>query len=88
MGLLLWTLNLTSVLWTVDQWTPNPDKPEIRSTKFETRNKSEMLNFQMFKTIILLLDMSFAFMSFEFGKFGHCFGFRYSDFEFNVLIFM
>ncbi len=29
----------------------------------------------MFKTIILLLDMGFVFMSFEFGKFGHCFGF-------------
>jgi len=29
-----------------------------------------------------------AFMSFEFGKFGHCFGFRYSDFEFNILILM
>ena len=28
----------------------------------------------MFKTIILLLDMGFVFMSFEFGKFGHCFG--------------
>jgi len=67
---------------------PNPDKPEIRSTKFETRNKSEILNFQMFKTITLLLDMAFAFMSFEFGKFGHCFGFRYSDFEFNILIFI
>jgi len=42
----------------------------------------------MFKTIILLLDMGFPFMSFEFGKFGHCFGFRYSDFEFKILILM
>jgi hypothetical protein len=36
----------------------------------------------MFKTIILLLDMGFVFMSFEFGKFGHCFGFRHSIFVF------
>ncbi len=58
--------------------------------------RPQMLNFQMFKTIILLLDMGFAFMSFEFGKFGHCFGFaadalktvQYSDFEFNILIFI
>ena len=36
------------VIHAVIQYHPNPDKPEIRSTKFETRNKSKI---EMFKCL-------------------------------------
>jgi len=41
----------------------------------------------MFKTIIVLLDVGFTFMSFEFGKFGHCLALRLhfvSDFDIRI----
>jgi len=49
---------------------PNPDKPEIRNTKYEIRNKSKILMFKCSKQSVFPLVYEVVLMSFDPDKVG------------------
>ncbi len=67
---------------TIADWRPSLIEP--LNAKHEYRNSKQIRNSndRMSKTEELPKHWFSVFMSFEVWSFGHCFGFRYSDFGF------